>query len=227
MKLREKCIELWRRHGSRRNALLAAAAALALAYACSSAASAVISSSAEGLCHSEIESMPYRHCGLLLGCARKLSNGNDNIFFRHRIDAAIKLYHAGKIEAVIVSGDNHVRSYDETTEMRDELMKGGVPAGRIVCDYAGFRTLDSVARAKEVFGQESITVISQQFHNERAIFIAKARGIDAIGFNASDPPPIYGLKVKLRESVARVRCVLDVYLFKSSPKFLGPKIAVP
>lgn len=125
----------------------------------------------------------------------------------------------------MVSGDNGHVSYNEPKEFRKELIKRGIPKEKIYLDYAGFRTLDSMVRAKEVFGLEEVTVISQQFHNERAIYIAKKNGLEAIGFNAQDVQGYSGFKVKTREALARTKVFLDLFL-NVQPKFLGEKIAI-
>lgn len=104
-------------------------------------------------------------------------------------------------------------------------MKRGIPSNKIFLDYAGFRTLDSVIRAKEIFDQKSITIISQQFHNERAIYLAEKNGIAAIGFNARDVTGTHGLKIRVREEFARTKAYLAI-LFGVQPKFLGEKIEI-
>ena len=103
----------------------------------------------------------------------KLKNGNNNLYFDYRILAAVELYKAGKIKYILISGDNRKKDYNEPEEMKKALIQKGVPAKFIYLDYAGFRTLDSVVRAKEVFGQNQLTIISQRFHNERAIYLAE------------------------------------------------------
>lgn len=105
-------------------------------------------------------------------------------------------------------------------------MPKGVPENRIFEDFAGFRTLDSVVRAKEIFGQDSITIISQQFHNERAIFLAEKHNIKAIAFNAKDVNAKWGIRTKVREVFARVKVFLDL-LTEKEPKFGGEKILIP
>jgi len=169
--------------------------------------------------------VPFNDVGLLLGTAKYLGNGYKNLYYTYRISAAIRLYKAGKIKYILVSGDNGNKNYDEPTDIKKDLIAGGVPAGRIYLDYAGFRTLDSVIRCKIIFGQNSITVISQQFHNERAIFIANRNGMEAVGYNAKDVSAKYGFKVKVRERFARVKMVLDL-IFGKEPKFLGEKIKI-
>jgi SanA protein len=108
--------------------------------------------------------------GLVLGTSQYLKNGYLNWYFKYRIEATVELYKKGKIDFILVSGDNSHKNYDEPTAFKNELIKRGIPADQIYLDYAGFRTLDSVVRAKEIFGQTSITIISQKFHNERAIY---------------------------------------------------------
>ncbi len=186
----------------------------------------LVSDSARGRTYSDTDSIPHRRVGVVLGCSKYISADYENLFFRNRINAASALFKAGKIDYLLVSGDNHTKGYDETTDMRDSLIEAGVPVEKIYCDFAGFRTLDSVVRSKEIFCETQITVISQEFHNQRAIFIAKGKGVDAIGFNAEDVGAYNGFITKSREQLARVRTVMDLYLFNTGPKFLGPKIAI-
>jgi SanA protein len=108
--------------------------------------------------------------------------------------------------------------------MKKALIEKQIPEEAIYLDYAGFRTFDSVIRCKEIFGQASFIVISQQFHNERAVYIAHNKGIDAIAFNACDVDFNTGLKTQLREYLARVRLMIDLHLIHAKPKFLGKKI---
>ncbi|MCL4126885.1 UNVERIFIED_CONTAM: hypothetical protein GTU68_008475 [Idotea baltica] len=163
--------------------------------------------------------------GLVLGTSKLLQNGNINLYFKYRIDATVELYKNQKIDFVLISGDNGNKNYDEPTDFKDELIKRGIPENKIFLDYAGFRTLDSVVRAKEIFSQENITIISQQFHNERAIYLAKQHGINAIGFNAKDVLGRYGVKVKAREYLARTKVFIDI-LLGVDPKFLGKKVEI-
>jgi SanA protein len=109
--------------------------------------------------------------------------------------------------------------------MKAELVKLGVPAEKIYLDYAGFRTYDSVYRLRDIFGQSSFTVISQEFHNRRAIYIAQELGLQAVGFNANDVDAYNGFKTQLREKFARVKVFIDL-LMNKKPKFLGEKIKI-
>lgn len=184
-----------------------------------------IESNASGKTYSDVALIQKNKVGLVLGTSKTLQNGRVNLYFKYRIEATVTLYSEGKIAYVLVSGDNSREEYDEPTDFKEELIRRGIPEERIFLDYAGFRTLDSVIRAKEIFGQEQITIISQQFHNERAIYLAEKNDITAIGYNARDVSRRYGLKVRLREYLARTKVFLDI-LFNVQPKFLGDKIEI-
>ena len=174
---------------------------------------------------SNIGNLPNEKVGLLLGTSKTLDSGNPNPYFFYRIEAAAELYRAGRIKNIIVSGDNSQKDYNEPEDMKNELIKAGVPADKIYEDFAGFRTLDSVVRAKEIFGQESFIIISQRFHNERAVYIAHQFGIDAYGYNAKDVDQYAGFKTNTREKLARAKVFWDL-LFAVEPKFGGEKILI-
>lgn len=176
--------------------------------------------------YDSIKEIPYNKVGLLLGTSPTIAPGQDNLYFSYRIMAAAELYKAGKIKYILVSGDNRHDSYNEPRMMYKALIKQGVPADSIVMDFAGINTLNSVVRAKEVFLLKDVTVISQPWHNERALFIANSFSINAVGFNASEPDGFGTFKVKLREIAARIKCVLDIYIFDTQPHFLGEPIAI-
>lgn len=186
-----------------------------------------IAAAAKGRCFSEAGSVPETHAALVLGTSSRRANGMPNRFFGPRMTAAADLFKNGKVKALIVSGDNSRADYDEPTEMKEALVRLGVPPDRIVCDYAGFRTLDSVVRAKEVFGQTRIIIVSQRFHNERAIYLARASGIEAFGLNARDVPVAASPKTYVREKFACVKAVLDVNVLRTRPRFLGEPVSVP
>lgn len=184
-----------------------------------------IKNSAKDKCYDDVELIPYNRVGLLLGTSKITGRGSINQYFQHRIDATVALFKANKISFIIISGDNSVKDYDEPTDMRNELIKNGIDSTKIYLDYAGFRTFDSVVRCKEIFSQDSITIISQQFHNERAIYIADKLGIKAIGYNAKNVGKSYGFKTNVREYFARVKVILD-FIIGTKPKFLGEKIEI-
>lgn len=185
----------------------------------------IINSSAKGKTFSKVEDVPQSNVGLVLGTAKKLVNGQPNLYYSFRINATIELFKAKKIAFVLVSGDNGSQYYNEPKTIKNDLIAGGIPAEKIFLDYAGFRTLDSMVRAKAVFGLEKVTVISQKFHNERAIYLAQKKGLTAIGFNAKDVTGNSGLKVQLREYLARVKVFIDL-LFNTQPKFYGELIEI-
>ena len=173
----------------------------------------------------DIQKLPNEKVGLLLGTSKILKSGWKNLYFFNRIDAAEQLYKSGKIKYILISGDNSTKDYSEPEDMQAELLKRGIPADKIVLDFAGFRTLDSVVRAKEIFGQNSFIIISQKFHNERAVFLAQHYGIKAYGFNAKDVNKYFGFKTKVREYFARAKVFVDFFL-GVEPKFGGEKVEI-
>ncbi|MBI3518324.1 MAG: YdcF family protein [Bacteroidetes bacterium] len=185
-----------------------------------------IDSSTRSQLYSDVTLIPARKVGLVLGASKNTNRGTHNLYFTYRIQAAYQLFKAHKIQYLLLSGDNHIKGYDEPSDMREALIALGVPDSCIVLDYAGFRTLDSVVRCNEVFGEDSITIVSQEFHNQRALFIANKNNIHAIGFNAQEVNKNYSFKTRVREYFARVKCVLDIYVLYTSPKFLGKKIHI-
>jgi SanA protein len=185
-----------------------------------------IDNAAKGKLYSDTGNIPYNKVGLLLGTSRTGRHGHLNAYYSYRIQAAAQLIKEGKIKYLVISGDNSRKEYNEPELMRADLIKAGIDSTIIYLDYAGFRTFDSIVRLKEIFGQASVTIISQPFHNERAIYIASKEGIAAIGFNAKDVNTRYGFKTQLREKLARVKVFAD-YLFSVKPKYLGDKIPIP
>lgn len=170
--------------------------------------------------------VPETKTGLLLGTSRTLDSGQPNAYFDNRIEAAWELYKSGKIQYIIASGDNSRKDYNEPEDMQQALIRKGIPEDHIFMDFAGFRTLDSVVRAKEIFGQQKIIIISQKFHNERAVFLARQNDIDAFGFNAADVNKYAGFKTNVREYLAKSKAYLDL-LLGVEPKFGGKKILIP
>ncbi len=181
---------------------------------------------AQGRLYDSVASIPARKVGLVLGTS-PTTQGQPNAYYEARLNAAAALYRAGKVQDLILSGDNSTTFYDEPTRMKSGLVARGVPAGHLFLDYAGFRTLDSVVRAQGVFGLTEVTVISQRFHNERAVFLARSKGLDAIAFNADDVTGAANLRSTGREWLARTSAVLDVKVLNTQPKFLGERVQIP
>ncbi len=183
-----------------------------------------ISKHAEADLYNNIKKIPAKQAVLLLGTAKYIAKGKKNYFYIYRIRAAVQLFKSGKVKAIVVSGDNGTKYYDETTTMQKDLIKAGIPSRYITLDYAGFRTLDSVVRAEAIFDLKDYIIVSQKFHLERALFITKAKGQKVIGFTAKD---ILGTaaayRMKAREYLARAKAFLDVYILHTEPKFYGKK----
>jgi SanA protein len=184
----------------------------------------VVAGAARGKTYSDVGLIPHRRVGLVLGCPQRVSDGQLNLFFLARVKAAAELYRQGKVDYLLASGDHSTPGDDEPADLKSALISEGVPAEKIYVDYAGFRTLDSVVRARDVFGQTAITIVSQEFQNQRAVFIANHSRLDAIGFNA---PEVFSGRTALRESLARVKAVLDVCcLAPMRPRFVGATVAI-
>jgi SanA protein len=185
----------------------------------------IIVGAAKNKTFSTLSEIPKNKVGLVLGTSKYLRDGRVNLYFTYRINATVQLFKSGKIDFVLISGDNGSVNYDEPNDFKNELLKKGIPEDKIFLDYAGFRTLDSVVRAKEIFGQNSVTIISQEFHNERAIYLASKHALSAVGYNAKDVSLNYGFKTQLREYLARTKAFLDIVI-GIEPKFLGNKIEI-
>ncbi len=148
---------------------------------------AIVSANAKGKTYNEVENIPFNHMGLLLGTSPFTSQGGHNYYFDNRIKATAKLYHSGKIGKIIASGgdySNRKNGYDELSAMRDSLVVHGVPDSIIILDYQGTRTINSIVNVRYI---DSITVISQKYHNERAIWLAEHYGLHAVAYNALTP----------------------------------------
>lgn len=190
-----------------------------------------ISNYAKEFIYSDINSIPKNKAGLVLGTSPVTQSGNPSLFFINRMEATKELFDVEKIDYAIVSGDNKTISYNEPKYMRNYLLDLNVNENSIVPDYGGRRTLDSVLRSNKIFNQYKITIISQKFHNERAIFIARKNGIDAIAYNARYPyqkfsQNIYiNTKIFLRELLARDLAILDIMTDKK-PAILGKQIDI-
>ena len=178
-----------------------------------------------GLVFDDPAPLPRNKAGLLLGTSSRLKGGGRNPYFYNRVAAAARLYRAGKVDNLIVSGANPSRFYNEPLELRRELIKEGVPAGRIYMDYAGRRTLDSVLRCSEVFGQRGFTVISQEFHVRRAVYMGRRLGLDVVGFSAPGVAPGEGHRADSREHLARLVMFADLLLGRR-PRFPEGRVGI-
>jgi SanA protein len=172
---------------------------------------------ASGKCYDTISMLPPKEYALVMGTAKWVSYRNLNLYYQYRIAAATSLYEAGKVKKLIVSGAAFPGKYNQATEMRNTLIEKGVPSENIISDEAGYRTLDSMVRCKNIFLQDDIVVVSQHFHNERAVFIGNFKKIKTIAFNAQDVRGKAHLRMILRESLARVKCVLDIFILHTLP----------
>ncbi|MGW1724444.1 SanA/YdcF family protein [Streptomyces sp. NPDC002306] len=151
-----------------------------------------------------------------------LWDGEPSPYLAHRLDAAATLYRAGRIQVVLVTGDNSREDYDEPDAMRAYLTRHGVPDGQIVSDYAGFDTWDSCVRAKKIFGVDRAVLISQGFHIRRAVALCQAAGVTSYGVGVDDVHNATWYYGGAREVFAAGKAALDV-LFEPDPRFLGPK----
>ncbi len=188
-------------------------------------ANLIIQQSSKKYIYSDLSKIPVNKVGMLLGCSKYIRGGQPNLYFNYRIEATVALYKAKKIKVIVVSGENSREDYNESQDMKIALMQAGIPENVIYLDYAGFRTLDSVVRLNKIFGQSSFTIISQKFHNERAVFIARSKGLNAVAYNAKDVGKYMGFKTKVREKFARVNLFVDMLTGKE-PKFLGEPIKI-
>lgn len=185
----------------------------------------IVQQAGKGRVYDLADDVPVREWGLVLGTSKYRRGGGPNPYFDYRIEAASKLFHLGKVKRLLLSGDNHINSYNEPEDMRAALIADGVPAGVITLDYAGLRTLDSIDRAEKVFGLKRFTIISQRDHDDRALLIAQHDGIDAIAYAADDVGFQYAMMSHVHEWFAEVKVVLDLYVLHTQPKYLGTPVA--
>jgi SanA protein len=178
----------------------------------------VVERAARGLVFDAVHRCPEAPVAVVLGVGH-------NRNYRPRVSTAAELFLKGKVRALIVSGDNSRESYNEPARMRADLISMGVPEQFVTCDYAGLRTLDSVIRADRVFGQRRFLVVSQRYHCERAIFLARHLGLEVCGVATTSDEGYASAQDHAREILARVRAVADAYL-GVQPKYLGPPVHV-
>ncbi|MCD9498707.1 vancomycin high temperature exclusion protein [Photobacterium carnosum] len=182
-----------------------------------------VSAQTESQIYHDPAKLPAYKVGLVLGTSKYIAK-TLNPYYTYRMSAAVDLYNKHKVDVFLVSGDNAHRSYNEPRTMKRDLLKAGVAKNEIVLDYAGFRTLDSVVRAKEVFDTNRFVIITQQFHCERALFIADHYNINATCLAVKEPQRgMASFKIRVREVFARVKAMIDLFILHEQPKFLGPK----
>lgn len=165
------------------------------------------------------QALPRVSTALVLGTSHYSLDGKPSVHFAGRMDAAHRLYAAGRVERLLLSGANPSIHYNEPQRMREALLERGIPDDALVLDYAGRRTLDSVRRARDVFGQRELIIVSQPYHLYRALFLADHDGIRAYGLAATGPGLRQRWRTEWREVLARMLAVLDVYLLETEPRF--------
>jgi SanA protein len=175
--------------------------------------------------HDNLAELKPAPVALLLGTSPRVA-GRPNPFYSARIKAAQELFAAGKVAGILVSGDNRAADYNEPAMMKADLVRAGVPGEFVTMDAGGIRTLDSVMRAKSVFQQDRVIVVSQRFHAQRALFLAQHAGLEAEAYAAEEPPLNWRIRVRTREVLARALACLDVWVLNRQPRFLGPVEAV-
>ncbi|WP_158583391.1 vancomycin high temperature exclusion protein [Salinisphaera sp. Q1T1-3] len=167
--------------------------------------------------------MPVFDIALVLGTSPYTHTGNPNLLFENRIKAAAQLYRTGRVRHLLLSGANPSKAYNEPQKMYQALRRRGVPDEAMTLDFAGFRTLDSVMRARRVFTLTHVVIVSQRYHEYRALFIARHTGLSAIGYTWPDEDRRQPLRTEAREYFARIKALLDLFVFHTAPRFLGPK----
>jgi SanA protein len=170
--------------------------------------------------HRQLDQVPARTCALVLGASPILADGSRNAHFRNRVAAARDLFRAGRVQHILCSGDAN-GNYNEPGSMRRELVASGIPDAAILADEAGFRTLDSVIRARKVFHETSVVIVTDEFHAYRAVYSARHHGLDAVAFCSADIDWRWSSRTRLREYLARIAMFLDLYVLHTEPATLS------
>jgi len=160
--------------------------------------------------------------GIVFGTSHWTRSGARNPHFEGRMRAAAHLIHAGRVDHLLISGDNSTRYYNEPVTMWRDLRGRDVRDEDMTLDYAGFSTFDTLVRARDVFGVERALLITQAWHLPRALYIGEALGLEVRGCAAVERDVAGRWRLKLREWVARVATLGDLYLWEREPYFLGP-----
>lgn len=188
----------------------------------------LIHHAAKGRIYSDVTRLPFNNVGLVLGTSPTNNyNGDPNQHFMHRLQTAAALYHGGHVKHLLLTGNNDLHGYDEPADMRAVLLKLGVPESATTLDPAGFRTLDSVVRARDVYGQHRFTVITDHFHSYRTVFLARHYGIDAVAFPSEDVELKWSFKSRVREVFADVKACLDLYVFHTKARQVDDPVVLP
>ncbi len=184
---------------------------------------------AEPYIYRSVDAIPYNEVGMVLGVSKTVGKIS-NEYFLNRINTAVKLYNAKKIKYIMISGAKcPYRNYNEMEDMHNSLVERGIPPDVIIQDGAGYRTLDSIVRAKKLLNMKKFTIISQHFHNTRAVYIAKFYKLDVVAIDAPDCGLFYWeLQTFMREHLAKVKMILDLHLLKTKPAIdSGAYMVVP
>lgn len=182
--------------------------------------------STRGRVFDSIDEVEKNTFGLVLGTAKNVAPNSPNSYFEHRMTAAAELYHKGKVRQLLVSGDGESRYYNEPRDMTAKLVSLKVPLSALTSDDSGLRTLDSIIRAKKIYQLQKVTIISDGFHVNRALFIARKAGLDAIAFSSQPVGLRHSFKTRVREYLARVLVVLDLYVFGTQPVKMGELVLI-
>jgi vancomycin permeability regulator SanA len=211
---------------TRRRKLLFGAAAVGLVLVLVAAPALIVRFDTRGERSTDPASLPHKQVAIALGAGIR-GDGRPTLFLRDRLNGAIRLYQLGEVDGLLMTGNNHVATYDEATSMRDYALEHGVPRGAITLDYAGFDTYDSCYRARAVFGVQSAIVVTQSYHLPRAVYTCRGVGIDAVGLGVPDwgtYPDGQMARYQAREVLASVKAMWDVDLGHPDPRFLGPHV---
>lgn len=174
--------------------------------------------------HNKLSDVPNAYTVVVLG-ARVYPDSSVSYYLQDRLEGALDLYKAGKVERFLLSGDHGTKSYDEVNTMKKYLLDKGVPTEDLFLDHAGFNTYNTMQRALKVFEVDKCIIVSQDYHLPRAVYIANKIGLEAHGFS-QDSEQMVGIQYsKTREVIARVKSFFEV-LFAFKPKFLGEKIPI-
>lgn len=186
----------------------------------------IIHNAAKGKLYADSKSIPYNKLGILLGVPKFKKNGDKSMYYDNRVAAAVKLLQDRKIKYLLISGDSSSERFNEPYSMRGDLIASGIDSSVLYVDYLCTRTYESIRRLKEIYGQDTVTIISQAPHNERALYLASKEGIQAIAFNAVELKGVQTWYTTVHEKLARVKVFIG-FLFDKNPVYSDPKVKLP